>query len=91
VGVIQPFVLARFFIDGWGDVDFSTFILLKAKLFMICTAVFFKELFLLLLLLVFSFEIPNGSSLLILLGLPRCSREFFRRFFFHFLNLLGGL
>jgi hypothetical protein len=50
-----------------------------------------KELFLLLLLLVFSFEIPNASSLLILLGASAVLTGILSPFFFHFLYLLRRL
>jgi hypothetical protein len=63
----------------------------KGQVILICLAVYLKELFLLLLLLVFSFEIPNSSSLLILLGASAVLTGILSPFFFHFLYLLRRL
>ena len=63
----------------------------RGQVILISLAVYLKALFLLLLLLVFSFEIPSISSLLILCGVSALVTGLLSPLFFHFLYLVRRL
>lgn len=63
----------------------------RGQVILISVAVYLKALFLLLLLLVFSFEIPSSSAFLILFGASAVLTGILSPFFFHFLYLLKRL
>jgi len=90
VGLFSLLYLAAF-LSMLGGCRFFDLHSPKGQVILICTAVCLKELFLLLLLLVFSFEIPNGFLLVILLGASAVLTGILSPFFFHFLNLLRRL
>jgi len=80
VGLFSLLYLAAF-LSMLGDVDFSTFHSPKGQVILICTAVFLKELFLLLLLLVSPLRFRTVRHFSSCWGLPRCSRNSFAVFF----------